>query len=277
MSIQSEDNRKLLVQLLSSHPLKSADPAGFDSILDSQLERLHNNRFRYRSDLMLMNKEILRIFQEMAYTMRPTSQNRKLPVKEEPPPPKIQIFETRLKEKQDNFNKMIKAVVPEEIDFTDKTKDPPLVSNAIDLTMLQREKELKKIMSSYENGKGAEAWIKGDDNIKPSNLNIKIDRKTDVQIDAVPVAQATVINTKILPPVEPKRRVTFMTDNKPPTGLSIMNTQDLFRKLKLKNSDDDVTENKALLREIVSNQDRILKELVALNGLLRSERGQAVA
>ena len=101
MSIRSDENKKLLTTLLLEHPLLKRNPEHFRHILIQELERLHGDRFNYKSNLMLMNKEILRKFQSIANQM----------LSEKPPPPVKEVveqtFEKRLKETQDNFEKMM--------------------------------------------------------------------------------------------------------------------------------------------------------------------------
>ena len=255
MSIRSDENKKLLTTLLLEHPLLKRNPEHFHHILIQELERLHIDRFNYKSNLMLMNKEILRKFQSIANQM----------LSEKPPPVKEvveQTFEKRLKETQDNFEKMIQAEPPEEIDFTDKTGEIPVGDNELDYTMAKRENELKKIMNSQTKNKNVEAWLNGESNTKPihnPSINIRIDHSSNVKLNTIPIKR------------NEKRRVTF---NIKETGLKDV-PNDLFSKLKLKSgnigsetgasemSRNIGSENNQLLKEILDNQKRILKLLDA--------------
>ena len=223
MSVNTEDNKLLLIALLLDHPLKKRNQEHFDHILNQELERLHNDRFSYKSNLMLMNKEILKTFQSI------TNQILSEPVKPVNKAP-IQTFENRLKEKQDNFEKMIRTEPPKEIDFTDKIEEN--YDNELDYTMEKRETELKKIMNSQTKNKNVEAWLNGESNTKPveNNVpNIRIDHSTNVKLDALPIKQ--------------EKRVTFAEEKV---------SNDLFSKLKPA-PDSIMLENNQLLKLLKKN------------------------
>ena len=55
----------------------------------------------------------------------------------------------------------------------------------IDHNMSQREAELAKIMQGQQQNKNVEAWLKGETNSKPSNVNLKIDHSSNVKLDAI--------------------------------------------------------------------------------------------
>ena len=57
----------------------------------------------------------------------------------------------------------------------------------IDHNMTQREAELAKIMQGQQQNKSVEAWLKGETNSKPSNVNLKIDHSSNVKLDAIPL------------------------------------------------------------------------------------------
>jgi len=263
MSITSDENKELLSQILVNHPLKQQNPGGFDQFLDTQLKSIHQSRFKYNNNLTAMNKEVLRIFQTI---VPPRSSLEKVQIQrqrawtsggtgsEPEPVPKIKIFETRLKEQQDNFNSMIKAETPPEIDFSDKVDNGTNAS--FDDTMQQRQVELQKIMSNYQK-KNAEAWIKGE-NVKPDNIKI---------------SPSSVLKKDSKPSVE--KRVSFQINEKNDTDSSEVDTQSLFNKLKIKAEDStDKEEMKSgetnlktqidytpFFKTMISNQEQIIKLL----------------
>jgi hypothetical protein len=276
MSIRSDKNKKLLTTLLLEHPLLKRNPEHFHHILIQELERLHSDRFNYKSNLMLMNKEILRKFQSIANQM--ISEKPKTPVKEIIE----QTFENRLKETKENFEKMIRSEPPDEIDFTDKTGEIPVGDNELDYTMAKRENELKKIMNSQTKNKNVEAWLNGESDTKPirdSSVNIKIDHLSNVKLNTIPIKH------------NEKKRVTF---NIKESGLKDV-PNNLFSKLKLKSGNisyetgavetgavetgavetgavetgavetgkTGLSENNQLLKEILDNQKRIIQLLGA--------------
>ena len=127
MSVNSNDNKALLWNLLSNHPNQKKDPQKFQAVLEYRVNEIHRNRFKFSNNLMTMNKEIIKQFaQEMP------SPSTKKPA--QPAMSKSQIFETRLKSQQDNFDKLINGPKPKEIDFSDKTEDSPIDARMVDDT-----------------------------------------------------------------------------------------------------------------------------------------------
>ena len=276
MSVSSHENKELLSQILNNHPLKQSSPATFNRYLSEQVLHIHKDRFRYNNNLTSMNKEIIRIFQNIAPPSTPSSNSKifgpdgsswtpggaAIQKEAQEVVPKIKIFETRLKEQQDHFNSLIKAEIPDEIDFTDKSKntEPIITGNTLDQTMQQRQQELQKIMSSYQKSGATEAWLKGEGQ-KPDNIKISpssIIKKSD---------QSNVKN----------KRVSFQVTEKEASKIE-MDTASLFTKLKLKEEEgaepqaneeaktsSQLPSSNTLLQKIIENQELILAELVKLN------------
>ena len=73
MSITSKENIRFTSNLLKDHPLQFADPRQFHEIFQNEMERIHSNRFHFKSNLMLMNKEILKTFQIIKSRNDPTT------------------------------------------------------------------------------------------------------------------------------------------------------------------------------------------------------------
>ena len=143
MSVNSNDNKALLWNLLSSHPNQKKDSKKFQAVLEYRVNEIHRNRFKFGNNLMAMNKEIIKQF---AQEIPPPSAKKP----SQPAMSKSQIFETRLKSQQENFDKLINGPKPKEIDFSDKTEESPVDARMVDDTLQQRELELKKIMAQYD-------------------------------------------------------------------------------------------------------------------------------
>ena len=259
MSITSQDNIDLLRNLLKDHPLLISDPTQFQSMFQNELERLHNKRFHYKSNLMLMNKDILKTFQNIKSTMiqqreqqssQQSSQQREQQREQQPGQPQreihpnkneninLKIFEKGLKEKQTDFNNLMAKKKPKEIDFSDNPPEHPVSQSDYDYNMTQREAELAKIMQSQQQNKNVEAWLKGETNSKPSNINLKIDHNSKIKVDAIPLQK--------------QKRVRFQEDDKAEPNF--------FSKLKLK--DNAVPDDyKSMLKQIIENQKLILEQL----------------
>ncbi len=256
MSIASEDNIELLRNLLKNHPLLISNPREFHFVFKKELERLHTNRFHYKSNLMVMNKELLKTFTDIkAEMMREHQEIRKQATQRLRKPREVhpnnnenvslKIFEKSLEEKQRDFESLINKEKPKEIDFTDKASESSVTQNDYDFNMSQREAELAKIMQGQQKNKSVEAWLKGETNTKPDNINIKIDHSSNVKLDTISLNK--------------EKRVRFKDDQKQQdTGT------DFFSKLKLKETEkqDNIT---PLLSQILDNQTMILEFLKTIS------------
>ena len=192
MNFTSRDNKGLLWQLLSDHPLQKKDPTQFQKILEHRVSEINKNRFTFNSNLLLMNKEVLKQFAKEIpneisnKTSKPLNKQRFT---------KRQIFETRLKEQQNEFTSLINKPKVKEIDFSDKTEEEPITNRMIDSQLQQREAELKKIMAQY-NKSGTAEWLKGEST--STDKKLAIDQSSNIKIEP------TIIKTP-----EAKKRVTF--------------------------------------------------------------------
>jgi hypothetical protein len=242
MSITSNENKELLIQLLDNHPLNKQNNSKFMEMFSFHLERIHKERFSYKNNLTEMNKELLRAFQNIAvepdtFVLNPKpSHTRVEPDKSFNKPPKIKIFEERLKEQQENFNQMNKPKKPQDIDFSDTTVNEDTINTDMDSAMKQRENELKKIMEQIpEKSKDAEEWIK------------KGGKKQNKKV--------TFEDTPIKPTVE-----------KEPT------TSNLYHKLKVKTTLSSQDEHTQLLKDSLSIQNNILTKLEELVSYLKENK-----
>ena len=283
MSILSQENTDLLRNLLKDHPLQLADPRQFHEIFQNELERIHNARFNYKSNLMLMNKDILKTFLNIKNKMiqqqtsqqqtsqqqtsqqqtsqqqtsqqqtrhREIHQNKNENIK-------MQIFEKGLKEKQQDFNNLMNKEKPKEIDFSDKRRESSLSQSDYDHNMTQREAELAKIMQSQQQNKSVEAWLKGETNAKPSTINLKIDHTSNVKLDAIPLQKQKKV----------RFQETVTNDNHVPNNIQ---EPDFFSKLKLKRNSGSTQNNnyKSMFEQMIDNQKLILEQLVNISERLK--------
>ena len=253
MSIVSNENKELLLQLLDNHPLKKQNNSKFNNLFEEHIEIINKNRFSY-DNLTEMNKELLNVFQKIANKMNnenfiqlnPNPPNSTM-LRDSKPIPKIKILEERLKIQQSDFNKMNNPKKPKEIDFSDNIEESYIENSMVDSTMKKREEELKKIMEEYDSKpKDAENWIKNGG----KNVNLDISEK----------------------------KVTFSDQNLKSTPE--VSSNNLFNKLKIKNNDEKssnknisllneliVIENKMLENQnkMLKNQNTIIEELKSLN------------
>ena len=232
MSVNSNDNKGLLWNLLSKHPNQEKDPKKFQAVLEYRVNEIHRNRFKFNNNLMAMNKEIIKQF--AAEIPHPT--NKKIQPKK-PTLSKAKVFENKLKNQQDNFNKLINGEKPKEIDFSDKTAEVPIDARMVDDTLQQRELELKKIMAQQaQNNNSATEWLKAEET--SSSKHLKIDKTSNVKIES-----------DIVKVLEKERRVRFEVEETP------MKTISFLDKLKKKDVKDEIINQ---LTRIEEKQDKIL-------------------
>jgi hypothetical protein len=276
MSVTSKENIDLLRNLLKDHPLQLADPRQFHEIFQNEMERIHSNRFHFKSNLMLMNKEILKTFLNIKNRM----------IQQQQPPPRqshqqpqqqhrdiqpnkneninMQIFEKSLKEKQQDFDNLMNKEKPKEIDFSDKRREPSISQSDYDYNMTQREAELVKIMQSQQQNKSVEAWLKGETNAKPSTINLKIDHTSNVKLDAIPLQKQKKV----------RFQETVTNDNPVPNNIP---EPDFFSKLKLKKNDKQDNDYKSIFKQMIDNQKLILEQLTNISEHLKPKNsGKAI-
>ena len=246
MSITSNENKELLIQLLDNHPLNKQNNLKFMDIFSFHLERIHKERFSYKNNLTEMNKELLRAFQNIAIESETFVLNPKPshasgdPDKPLNKPPKIKIFEERLKEQQENFNEMNKPKRPPDIDFSDKVVNEDTINTDMDSAMKSRENELKKIMQHIpDKSKEAEEWIKNGG--KKRNKKVTFD---DSHINNPKSTLKPSIKPSIKPTIE--REIT---------------TSNLYDKLKVKKTTSSQDINTQLLKDLLTIQNNILIKL----------------
>jgi len=283
MSITSKENTDLLRNLLKDHPLQLADPRQFHEIFQNEMERIHSNRFHFKSNLMSMNKEILKTFQSIKSEIMQQQQQRQQlqqspqqqAVHREIHPNKneninMQIFEKGLKEKQQDFDNLMNKEKPKEIDFSDKRHESSLSQSDYDHNMTQRETELAKIMQSQQQNKGVEAWLKGETNTKPETINLKIDHSSNVKLDAIPLQKQKRV----------RFRETVSNGNPEPSNISETSNNpepDFFSKLKLKKNDQQDNDYKSIFKQMIDNQKLILEQLTNISEHLKPKNsGKAI-
>ena len=288
MSITSEKNKSMLKGLLLEHPLLKLNEKEFNMVFEKEIRRLHQNRFSYRSNLIEMNKELLKTFQKISEDVNKREEERKKQQqiqqqtvhqqfmsrrREEKRREQEAInFEQQLNNTKAEFDKVMTGKRPEEIDFSDKVQDTPIKSNQFDLTMSQREAELAAIMKQQGKSKKVEQWLQGESNIKPTNseINIKIDHSTNVPVNVDPIPGKPILKKKITRE-DTNRRVRFQVDEPNiPNKKEEVNQMDFFEKLKLKNEknkEDNIFNNemKDILKTMCDNQLIIIQELKTMN------------
>ena len=301
MSITSEKNKSMLKGLLLEHPLLKLNEQEFNMVFEKEVKRLHQNRFSYRSNLIDMNKELLKTFQEIAINVnkRQEERTKQQQIKSQTVHQQFMSrrqeekrreqeainFEQQLSNTKAEFDKVMAGKRPEEIDFSDKVQDTPIKSNQFDLTMSQREAELAEIMKQQGKSKKVEQWLQGESNVKPnkSDVNIKIDHSSNIPVNVEPIPGKPILKKKITRE-DTNRRVRFEVDEpNPPRKKEDVNQMEFFEKLKLKNEknkEDNIFNNemKEILNRMCDNQKTIIQELKTLNAqfLKKLERNDKI-
>jgi len=193
MDVRSDENKDILYQILIEHPLKNIDIDKFLETIDNQVYLIYQERFKFKNNLVEMNKEVIRRFSVMEKDINKQRQKKTKQVKPKRKPKKIRssiktdrplptqkeqknVFDTKLKNRQDDFIKLVNPHKPEEINFKDPVENGELPS--LDTTLEAREKELRNAMRTY-NSESAAKWI-GNNAVKK---NIKIEKNSSIKLN----------------------------------------------------------------------------------------------
>ena len=193
MDVRSDENKDILYQILIEHPLKNIDINKFLETIDNQVYLIYQERFKFKNNLVEMNKEVIRRFSVMEKDINKQRQKKTKQVKPKRKPKKIRssiktdrplptqkeqknVFDTKLKNRQDDFIKLVNPHKPEEINFKDPVENGELPS--LDTTLEAREKELRNAMKTY-NSESAAKWI-GNNAVKK---NIKIEKNSSIKLN----------------------------------------------------------------------------------------------
>ena len=154
-------------------------------------------------------------------------------------------FEKRLRDKQENFNKLIDGKKPKTINFSDKLDKPiSTMTSLIDSTMAEREKELSTITKNY-NKKDVEKWLTNGRKVEQTS-NIQI--KNEIQGILKPIEITKEIQQK---------RVTFEIKDKEETKPEIST---FFSRLKQRSNSSD----RELLQQIIENQKKLMEQNITI-------------
>ena len=194
MDVRSDENKDILYQILIEHPLKNIDINKFLETIDNQVHLIYQDRFKFKNNLVNMNKEVIRRFsvmekdinkQRKKKTKQAKAKQKRKPktratIKTDRPIPtqkeQKNVFDAKLKNRQDDFIKLVNPHKPEEINFKDPVENGTLPS--LDTTLEAREKELRNAMQTY-NSESAAKWI-GNNAVKK---NIRIDTNSSIELD----------------------------------------------------------------------------------------------
>lgn len=264
MSINSNENKKMIWDLLSpTFPDNLSIRQQMKTFIDNICATLHKDRFKYKSNIMRMNKIVLD--ESKKYLTKCTRDNavdttkaqqtnkiqqrnmmnsrnyEKFTTKKE----HTATFEKRLRDKQENFNKLIDGKKPKTINFSDKLDKPiSTMTSLIDSTLAEREKELSTITKNY-NKKDVEKWLTNGGNVEQvSNIQIK----NEIQ--------------GILKPIEitketQQKRVTFEVKEKEEMKSE---TSTFFSRLKQRSN----SSNRELLQQIIENQKKLIEQNITI-------------
>jgi hypothetical protein len=260
MSILSPDNVALLKQLLQESPLRKINPRYFDNIFTSQLNIIYENRFKYKSNLVEMNKALLSNMENHVkkYNAQNTNslndQYKTLKLNNHPQveeqfteptenTPKITILERKFKEQKDHFDTLNNKPTPKEVDFGDNVKETIVNDGEYDMKMKQREDELNEIMQQQTN-KTDTTWLKSENTLTEA-------RKYNEEPP----------ETKYPEPQSPKnKKVRFDMDN----PREKLQSSHFFNKLKMVKEQSEERENTSNpekstnQQQILTNQQQIL-------------------
>ena len=261
MSINSNENKKLIWDLLSpTFPENRSVRQRMVTFIDDVSSTLHKDRFKYKSNMMQMNKillseskkyltkcvneikmdqvEVRQINKIQQRNMVDSRNYDKFTTKKE----HTTTFENRLRDKQEKFNKLLDGEKPKSIDFSDKPDKPiSTINTLIDSTLAEREKELSSITKNY-NKKDVEKWLTNGGKIEQTSTNIEI--KNEIQGILKPIEISKELQQK---------RVTFEIEKK---SDAIQETSTFFSRLKQRSNSSD----RELLQQIIENQKKLMEQ-----------------
>jgi len=261
MSINSNQNKKLIWDLLSpTFPENRSVRQRMVTFIDDVSSTLHKDRFKYKSNMMQMNKillseskkyltkcvneikmdqvEVRQINKIQQRNMVDSRNYDKFTTKKE----HTTTFENRLRDKQEKFNKLLDGEKPKSIDFSDKPDKPiSTINTLIDSTLAEREKELSSITKNY-NKKDVEKWLTNGGKIEQTSTNIEI--KNEIQGILKPIEISKELQQK---------RVTFEIEKK---SDAIQETSTFFSRLKQRSNSSD----RELLQQIIENQKKLMEQ-----------------
>ena len=265
MSINSNENKKMLWDLLSpTFPENLSIHQRMKQFIDDISTTLHRDRFKYKSNIMQMNKILLseskkyltkciqesnhnqkniqRAGQMQERSMVNSRNYDKFTTKKE----HTTTFEKRLRDKQEKFNQLIDGKKPKAIDFSDKMDKPISTMNSlIDSTLAEREKELSSITSSY-NKKDVEKWLQNGGNIESTSTNISIKNEIKGILKPIEIGKE-----------ESQKRVTFeVKEKKSNEKTPAQETTTFFSRLKQRSNSSD----RELLQQIIENQKTLMEQ-----------------
>ncbi len=287
MSVNSQENRKMIWELLSDEiPKNEKAWASMQNFINTTSDALHRERFTKNRNIMEMNKILLKkcklylqgITRDFTQTTNrgPSFQspsrevnidNRdydKFTTKKE----RSATFENILREKQDNYNKLLEGEKPKSINFSQEVDKPiSTMSSLLDETMAAREKELQSITTKY-NKSDVTNWITNGGDTKDDKIKINEDVKGILK----PIALETSI-----PPLSSEdnsKRVTFSIEEKESTQPKNIRREGskflarLKQRAEINNTEKPKDTalstssnlNIELLHEIIKNQQEIMKQ-----------------
>ena len=241
MSINSDVNKQMLLEICGGIDNKCMNDGGFLNFLNNVCDRYQSNRFDY-SNIQDINKNIL---EELVYYMnergkneiknesiirqRPQEMNRELKTIDavDLKVQRDEGFSMKLKSREEAFKSLIEKPPPPAVEFADKNQDLP--SQNLDVLMNQsladREKELQMILNNQPDKKATD-WLKP---IETSDNKNKEEKKVRFE--------------------EPNKQNNEMVN--------------FLSKLKTKNENNNISDNEniKLLKEILENQKEILNIL----------------
>jgi hypothetical protein len=276
-SINSNANKILLAQILQNHPLATVNNIQFQQLITQETNRIHRQRFQFHSDLTIMNKEVIKRITGIGKQMIA-----QVPIKKPQLPPTAPVsknFESRLKEQQDNFLKLVNPSKPKDIDFSDKVTEG--VIPTMDTTLLQREKELRAIMKDYKTDSTAKQWIENEDvnnissNISNNTITINPEPTQPIRPDPLPVTPQKRVTFEIAEK-DSSDSVSFLNKlkkKKDNTLLSIIEEKEpLSPKVAPKVAPLDIS---SLLEESISLQKKTLQTIEQLTIFLQNQFSQS--
>ena len=295
MSFSGQDNKRLLWGLMADNNVFAGIPDTKVEEVKSLFEQEITKVTTAQGSLLEKNKHILASMNTKLNFLRVSAASQEsgsAVTNKDLAQERQEAMNSKLQNKQEEFNKLISSDKPKDIDFSDQPDEKPIGAEMDSLlaSMMERRKsQLNQVISSQD-PEAAEKWIGNQGSGTEVNMN-----PPTLQIgETVETPNITVVNNT--PKLVPEKHVTFSADtNETETESNNATSLDLFQFLSVNKSNTDapfmppedktddnkpdimearaavtVGTNRLAENEIMQRLSRIEHELIEIKDLLKN-------
>ena len=239
MSFSGQDNKRLLWGLMADNNVFAGIPDTKVEEVKSLFEQEITKVTTAQGSLLEKNKHILASMNTKLNFLRVSAASQEsgsAVTNKDLAQERQEAMNSKLQNKQEEFNKLISSDKPKDIDFSDQPDEKPIGAEMDSLlaSMMERRKsQLNQVISSQD-PEAAEKWIGNQGSGTEVNMN-----PPTLQIgETVETPNITVVNNT--PKLVPEKHVTFSADtNETETESNNATSLDLFQFLSVNKSNTD--------------------------------------